>query len=396
MGVGSILWALQAVLCLQPSDCLIVSKHMGRVKEWIHPDGVHHTPAALALWMTPFAAAIFRAGPHEIYDPTHRSQPKDSSTLDRWAEFLAAALLVDPRGAYFNQDHMREALELLVIQCEMDSVVSAWVSKFPMSRHELMDLLALKIKVMLAHARAGWGKEETEGSTCSSSRPHPFLMFRASPTEEADSEPEEEIEQLHESILVSRLWNGKKAQQLFSDGKVLDAVKYVQGETGFAQAIFADGSSLPLEVLNAQVDDSGQLLAAPSPKAKAKAKALPKKRPAAVAFSHNIRLKVCPGHKGSSVAFLVAPGGKAQVLQVVASKEYNARDICEFVCNELQDALKALPDVPFDKLKEEDLVNDFRTTAQAMREQILAPFLNKKASCRKRHRLRSISGLIFA
>ena len=120
MRLALIFWALQLFISLLPSQGLIPSAHMGRVKEWVHPDGVHHTPAALALWMAPFASAIFQAGPHEIYDPTNRSQARDSSTLEKWSEFLKAALLVDSRGAYFNQDHMREALELLVINCDLE------------------------------------------------------------------------------------------------------------------------------------------------------------------------------------------------------------------------------------------------------------------------------------
>ena len=115
-----------------------------------------------------------------------------------------------------------------------------------------------------------------------------------------------------------------------------------------------------------------------------------KQRPAAKGIkicgkTADIFFKITAGHKGASVIFLCAFGGKSEILCVPKGHLWNAQRLCVEICNSMLECLMELPaDGTWAAIS--DLVPDFRLTARAVRKEklrqqqiVIAPVLQHEA-----------------
>ena len=236
---------------------------MSRPCCWKHSDGDDAGTEAIAQVLMPFRARIASAGPVEIYSSEDFKKGIDNAGLVRWADMLGGLTRLDPRGGYYEQGQVSSALHRVLDKTVEGNELVARTMQCPSL---LNGHIALKIRVMLAHARIKYDssflpdnplavifKERVAGTSARrekrdarlGNRPHPFPFFRV--PEESDDE---------EATIASATYNAHTgiASILYSDGTKKNADTYRCGAEGFAEAHWADENfSFDLDVPNSYV-----------------------------------------------------------------------------------------------------------------------------------------------
>ena len=197
---------------------------------------------------------------------------------------------MDPRGAYFNQQHLHEALRLVFhASDEGTTQLRKWGAKANQSEVEVLDIFAYKLRVMFAHSRTmdehTPKREAAPGSR--KNRLHPFVAFRQQEENESGDEEGDY------NFVVSRYFTGAAAIQLMSDGAQIPAERFEVGDEGFAKAVWIAPSRVEMDIdlPNSCVNPDGTLKAyeAPPPKrawkrpaSDTKRAARPKRKPSAI------------------------------------------------------------------------------------------------------------------
>ena len=173
----------------------------GRVPCW-KADPPDTTTAAIAACFEPLADRLVKAGDEALYVSTNFSKKEaDYEMLAKWKPLLAKLLSLDPRGAFFSQEDVHEALKICIAAKSLGLAIKVFAEKRGITEDEYMALLALKVRVMCGHERARQPRATQEPKK---PRLHPFVAFRR--TEEADEDDEDE----EQSFLVTRMFDPSK------------------------------------------------------------------------------------------------------------------------------------------------------------------------------------------
>ena len=190
--------------------------------------------------------------------------------------FISEMCTLDPRGAYFDQGDLQEAMLLAICACDLEPQLKAASQTALMLRDEFLEMVTVRLRVMLAHARGMAPPPEK----AKKQRVHPFVMFREDPEEQAER-----------GSVVSCTFDGQKAVQTFENGDTLAAARYSRGPDGFVLAHFVDPVQVKeLELPNACCGEDGKLIEYTPP---VKLNVHSKKRPAG--------MKKKPGASGSMI-----------------------------------------------------------------------------------------------
>ena len=126
---------------------------MGRVKEWQHDDPGSTIPF-LAKWLGKHDEKLMALGPEGVYTSTDFGSGKNSALLQELKTLIAEAFVMDPRGAYFNRQHLHEAWRLVFhASDEGTTPLRKRGAKAYQSEAEVLDMFAYKLRVMIAHSR---------------------------------------------------------------------------------------------------------------------------------------------------------------------------------------------------------------------------------------------------
>ena len=207
--------------------------------------------------------------------------------INREALKLAIGLItelvkLDPRGGYYSQKHMEDAVGNSV-QGEMEEF-EKHVVETGFTKPQTIAVVGYKIRVMLSHLRIihdstkegddpsdfddlykmmkvpkekQLARNSRRGARLKTDRPHPFINFRVQAEEDSDENIAMDDEDT-EMIEVARMWCPVeyKAILLMSNGRQIFADTYTPTGDGFVTAKwFHDGSSLNLEVPEAAIQD---------------------------------------------------------------------------------------------------------------------------------------------
>ena len=189
---------------------------MGRVSSWKHAKGEQSTQAALGKLLEPFAENLIEANT-KVYPSASFVSPPDRRQLDAWKPLIDAAMALDPRGGHFDNHDVAAGVRIACDSQSLQSKLDSIAAMLCRPHADLLDHIAVQVRVMLSHAR----RPQSSSSGASSSkkvRLNPFILFR---TPDDESEPEMDEE---EKTVVSTYWDGASARLLRSNGEEEEAM----------------------------------------------------------------------------------------------------------------------------------------------------------------------------
>ena len=253
---------------------------MQRSTNWKHEDGTPATVAALSDCLAPFIKELATQG-IDIYDSCDFKVGVDLKKLKASLGLLHALVRLDGRGGFFAQKDLTEALQAAAQAADEEASTSARALQHHKELNEFYLMVAYRIRVMLAHVRQAFDSHEPGTTHVLSSvfqemyscddgsnpkadarkhrrnqrllrRPHPFQCFRpAEAQDDADGDAEEA------PFIVTKFFDGGcgAARLLMSNGDLVNADVYVEGDNGFIAAQWTSAElSLELEVPNSHLD----------------------------------------------------------------------------------------------------------------------------------------------
>ncbi len=205
---------------------------MGRVTNWEHPDGAEATTTALATALQPFSQRLVEAN-IQIYPSTDFKVGLNMEILTANSDMMLPLVNIDNRGGIFGQSALTEALRLVVRSDNLELLLTAKTLIHNKTMDETLALMAYKVRVMLSHVRVKFDSH-VAGTACPpgfdkifetmsmprpttsrrtrrmerlSSRPNPFLHFRAEDTSQEELDEEDTL------AIVSKYFDGKVASR---------------------------------------------------------------------------------------------------------------------------------------------------------------------------------------
>jgi hypothetical protein len=119
---------------------------------WVHPDGDQKTVEAIAAPLN--TNAVVSRIVHENVDIYESTEMKTGIVVDKllqWEQQLGQWIRLDPRGGFFLQQDMHDAVfDAITTQKLMDEIesVAATLNQTP---HQVISMVAYKFRVMLSH-----------------------------------------------------------------------------------------------------------------------------------------------------------------------------------------------------------------------------------------------------
>jgi hypothetical protein len=374
---------------------------MQRASAFHHLDGEDATISMVTSGLAGHEKLIIEWNTN-IYSTEDMKVGIDLPAMQRCIKLLKDIVKLDPRGGIFLQNHMSKALGNVLSEGDYKALLLGKTIDQQKPLDEIIDLIAYKIRVMLAHLRLSFDSSQndknhplkdvfacmqTATSSCSSNarkarrqerlgkRPHPFMCFR--PADDQDEDMDEPV------TIVTKYFDGNQrvAKMLMSDGSTINADKYTAGSDGCLVASwFKPAAQLSLTVPNSNLHGD-QIVKYQPPICKRPAKADKKEeeelkeedepieaedtamkseeeeggaeeeeeeeeeKPDEKKPASKVELKIRPGHDNSmTIVVLTDSKDKAQVLEVNGAHGKQAkmtpRELCESIIQCLYEDLK--------------------------------------------------------
>ena len=289
---------------------------------WAHPHPDHTIPAIAAVLESDIDHIV--ALNVDIYDSLDFKVGIDARKLAARVQLLAGLGSLDPRGGFFGQADLDEALKIAIAKRGLLDKFNRTAATLGKDPTECRSVIAYKLRVMLSHCRIkaeawrntgskqshplylffleiteAWGRDYAplhESRTRSRTpRTRFFVNLQSEPSPPEEPAEEDTDDKVDEATIVSKYFDGysMKAIRLWSDGSPQVAESYVKGEDGFLEARWNDGDSLSISVVNSCLADDGTVRKydAPTPKAAdpPKPKVALMKKPAAALKSKEVK-----------------------------------------------------------------------------------------------------------
>ena len=155
----------------------------GRVQCFKSDDG--QTASAIAGCLATDIQAIADAGA-DFYSATDFCVTRaDHRGIAQWSALVEKLRALDVRGAFFSQEDMVSGIALAVDANQMSGKVMLKAQGSGIGKEEFIQLLALKLRALLAHVRGSKAAVKTEHpeaepkpAAYKKRRVHPFVAFR--------------------------------------------------------------------------------------------------------------------------------------------------------------------------------------------------------------------------